>query len=118
MVGDKEDVLTGGPHFNLRFLLPLPTLYLFFALFLFSPQVQMNAMVNHVVKVLGIVSSSKGAPILLLEPCDVGPLPAYLAHKIGLGTADKMKILSDISDGTQRVYARARRQVAASTRRN
>lgn len=78
----------------------------------------MNAMVNHVVKVLGIVSSSKGAPILLLEPCDVGPLPAYLAHKIGLGTADKMKILSDISDGTQRVYARARRQVAASTRRN
>ena len=43
-------------------------------------KVQMNDCVNHVVKVLGVVSSSKGAPYLLLEPCDIGALPAYLTQ--------------------------------------
>jgi hypothetical protein len=52
----------------------------------------------HVVKMLSVVSSAKGPMMILLEPCDY-TLEGYLEHKIGLGTADKIKMLADVADG-------------------
>ena len=59
----------------------------------------------NVVRLIGLVT--KGSPLmLLLEFCDHGPLDRFLAHRIGMSTADKMAVLTAVADGMAELESR------------
>lgn len=60
---------------------------------------------EHVVGLLGLVSTKTKVLRVVLSLCDCGPLDTYLKLKTGLGTGDKMQIIADVADGMAELEA-------------
>lgn len=63
---------------------------------------------DHVIKLYGVVTATTQlhpSALLVVDFCECGSLDVFVAHRIGMGTADKLDILSQVADGMSELEA-------------